>query len=388
MDVNCSIGKTDSLTIQTAIDRAYKLKENKIVIPRINKRTGEPLWEISETILIPSDFTVILDNCHLKMADGVYCNMFCNKNAYIKDCEEQKNISVIGIGNVVLDGGTPNGLTEKTSLTNDFPSIINNTMIFFRNVSGFVIKDICIKEQRWWGMTFMYCEKGHISNINFDATNIVPNQDGIDLRAGCHNIVIDNITGKTGDDTIALTAITGTLFKNFEVKDKDNDIYNVIIRNVATCVTGGHHIVRLLNHDGLKLYNILIDGIIDTSQNLKAKAALKIGDSRYFKIRRASLHETHNITAKNIISRARAAVLLGGTASDSYFSNIQQYGGYAIQSDSCEAENLHFDGVMVNDGGLYRFEKTTGVGVTINNVIKPVDESLNICAESIRPDNK
>ena len=135
MDVNCSIEKTDSLTIQTAIDRAYKLKENKIVIPRINKRTGEPLWEISETILIPSDFTVVLDNCHLKMVDGVYCNMFCNKNAYTKDCEEQKNISVIGIGNVILDGGTPNGLTEKTSLTNDFPSIINNTMIFFRNVS-------------------------------------------------------------------------------------------------------------------------------------------------------------------------------------------------------------------------------------------------------------
>ncbi|MBP3361315.1 MAG: hypothetical protein J6N52_10705 [Clostridia bacterium] len=368
MDINCNIQEHDSLTIQAAIDRAYERNENKVVIPRINARTGEALWEIKETIFLPSDFTLILDNCHLRMADGVYCNMFCNRNAYAKECEEQKNIIITGIGNVVLDGGLPNGLTEKTSLTNGFPSIINNTMIFFRNVSGFSVENIHIKEQRWWGMTFMYCEHGRISNINFSATNIVPNQDGIDLRAGCHDIVIENIFGKTGDDTIALTAVTGTLFQDFKVKNKDNNIYNVIIRNVNACVTGGHHIVRLLNHDGIQLYNILIDGIMDCSEDVKAKAALKIGDSRYSKIRRATLHETHNITARNIISRAKTAILLGGTAADSYFSNIQQYGGYAIKSECCEVENLYFDGVTVNEGELYSFEKTTGDGVVINNM--------------------
>lgn len=388
MDVNGNIQEHDSLTIQMAIDRACERKENKIVIPRMNARTGEALWEIRETIFLPSDFTLILDNCHLRMADGVYCNMFCNKNAYAEEGEEQNNIAVIGVGNVVLDGGTPNGLTEKTSLTNGFPSIINNTMIFFRNVSGFTVENIHIKEQRWWGMTFMYCEQGRISNIDFSATNTVPNQDGIDLRTGCHDIIIENITGKTGDDTIALTALTGSLFQSFRVENKDNNIYNVIIRNVSTCVTGGHHIVRLLNHDGFQLYNILIDGIMDRSEDVKAKAALKIGDSRYSKVRRAVLHETHNITARNIISRAKAAVLLGGTVSDSYFSNIQQYGGYAIQSNCCEVENLSFDGVIVNEGGLYSFEKTSGAGVVINHVIKPADESLNVCVESIRPESQ
>lgn len=388
MDINCNIKESDSLTIQAAIERACELKENKIVIPRINARTGEALWEIGETIFLPSDFTLILDNCHLRMADGVYCNMFCNKNAYTKECEEQKNIVIAGIGNVILDGGTPNGLTEKTSSSNGLPGIINNTMIFFRNVSGFSVENIHIKEQRWWGMTFMYCEQGRISNIGFSATNIVPNQDGIDLRVGCHDIIIENITGKTGDDTIALTAVTGRLYQDFKTENKNDDIYNVIIRNVSASVTGGHHIVRLLNHDGIKLYNILIDGIMDRSENVKAKAALKIGDSRYSKIRRAVLHETHNITARNIISKAKAAVLLGGTVSDSYFSNIQQYGGYAIQSVSCEVENLCFDGVIVNDGGgLYSFEKTIGDGVVIKNIIKHTDVSLDVCVESIRPES-
>lgn len=88
------IYKDDSFTIQTLIDRAYESKENKAVIPRINPRTGEDLWEINKTIFLPSDFTLVLDSCHLRMADDVYCNMFCNKHAYDEHCEEQKNITM------------------------------------------------------------------------------------------------------------------------------------------------------------------------------------------------------------------------------------------------------------------------------------------------------
>ena len=35
------------------------------------------------------------------------------------------------------------------------------------------------------------------------------NQDGLDLRQGCHDIAIENITGYTGDDLVALTDIVG-----------------------------------------------------------------------------------------------------------------------------------------------------------------------------------
>ena len=389
MNINDNICKHDSKTIQEAIKRACELKERKLVIPRINARTGEDIWEIKETIFLPSDFTLILDNCHLRMADGVFCNMFCNENAYTEKCEEQKNISIIGIGNALLDGGIPNGLTEKTSNKDGFPHIVNNTMILFRNVAGFEIKNLHMKEQRWWGMTFTFCNSGTIKDIDFQATNITPNQDGIDLRAGCHDIVIENISGRTGDDTIALTALgvyKGGLSEMLKVDDKCEDIYNVIIRNIHSQVTGGHHIVRLLNHDGVSLYNILIDGIIDCSDDLRAKAALKIGDARYSHIRKAVLGETRNITARNIISRAKSAVNLGGTVADSYFSNIQQNGEYAIQSTDCEVENLLFDGVIVKDGGIYNFEQTKGTNVVIKNVINPAYKNMNICTDSMYPE--
>ena len=35
-------------------------------------------WEIEQTIRIPSDFTLYLEDCHLKMAEGTFCNMFRN----------------------------------------------------------------------------------------------------------------------------------------------------------------------------------------------------------------------------------------------------------------------------------------------------------------------
>lgn len=388
MNINDNIREHDSQTIQEAIKTACELKERKLVIPRVNERTGEALWEIKETIFLPSDFTLILDNCHLRMADGVFCNMFCNENAYDEKCEEQKNISIIGIGNALLDGGIPNGLTEKTSNKNGMPGIINNTMIFFRNVSGFKLENISMREQRWWGMTFMYCDHGKISDIDFAATNITPNQDGIDLRVGCHDITIENISGFTGDDTIALTGVTGVLYETFKIEDKCDDIYNVVIKNVTSYVSGGHHIVRLLNHDEVCLYNIVIDGILDTSNGVNAKAALKIGDARYSHSRKSLLGETHNITARNIISRAKAGVLLGGTVADSYFSNIQQYGGYAIQAVDCDVENLLFDAVMINGGALYSFEDTRGKAVIIKDIIRQADGELNNCTKSLQPQIK
>lgn len=58
--------------------------------------------------------------------------------------------------------------------------------------------------------------------------------DGIDLRMGCHDFEIENITGRTGDDTIALTAIAGVMETAAIVDGRSGDIRNVKIRNVLS----------------------------------------------------------------------------------------------------------------------------------------------------------
>ena len=94
-------GNTDSETIQNAIFEAEKDGCRSILIPRFNKRRGKAEWRIPVSIKIPSNFTVILDNCYMVQETGVYDNMFTN--TYSWDTEkrtkaeyEQENIAVIG----------------------------------------------------------------------------------------------------------------------------------------------------------------------------------------------------------------------------------------------------------------------------------------------------
>ena len=71
------------------------------------------------------------------------------------------------------------------------------------------------------------------------------NQDGVDNRNGCHDILITDITGRTGDDMVALTAIAnddepylpgGSLCTTHVMPNdwskRDRDIHDIVIRNV------------------------------------------------------------------------------------------------------------------------------------------------------------
>jgi hypothetical protein len=287
----------DSKIIQDMIDSARSKGVQEVVI-KANPDNKTGAWNISQAIELPSCITVYIDNCTLRLVDGVFCNIFCNSMAHRETLdlhEEQSDIHIIGIGEAILDGGNHNGLVQRTSEKDGFPHVVQNTTILFRNVRNFSVKGIHITNPRWWGMTFVYSRNGTISDIEFSAYNNVPNQDGIDLRVGCNNIAIENIRGFTGDDSVALTALTGRLESMMNVCGKESDIHDITISNIFTEVTGGHHIIRLLNHDGNRLYDISISNIFDKTIDtggVRARAALKIGDKNYSTARMAQVGET------------------------------------------------------------------------------------------------
>ena len=82
---------------------------------------------IDTAIRIPSHFTLILENCHLRLADGVYSNMFVNEHhdtALGKTTDgTDTNISIIGRGKAILDGGEYNGLSERNHMQDGLPPI-------------------------------------------------------------------------------------------------------------------------------------------------------------------------------------------------------------------------------------------------------------------------
>ncbi len=342
------IAECDSKSIQNAVDKAKETGVNRVVIPRVNKRTGKPQWDISDAILLTADMEVILDNCYMRQIDGVMDNVFRN---YPLDCPvctidgQQENIRIIGQGNAVIDGGEPNGLEEFTSLKDGLPHISRNNPILLHNIRNFVIDNITIKNPRWWAINLYYAEKGRISNINIDAQNNMRNQDGIDLRIGCHDIIIENIFGQSGDDLIALSGFWGGReCKVWSVEGKDRDIHDVVIQNVvgtsAECT-----LIAMRNNDGVKLYNVTIDGVYDTLNGIQNKnpengnifaerhqwkrqgaktpyVVVRIGQGAFFRERLNQLGEVYGITVKNIHARCNAAIMLNATIEKSYFGNI------------------------------------------------------------------
>jgi len=317
-------------------------------------------YEIEQTILIPSDFTLILDNCHLRMADDTFCNMFTNEHCRTEIGHTiegtDRNIIIEGRGRATLDGGNYNGLSEKNCLQDGRPHISVNNLILFTNVEHFSVSGIKVCNQRWWALNFVFCRFGHIHDIDIcsDDTYVdengvhhqglfhrpeeykgvyIKNSDGIDLRAGCHDIRIENITGFTEDDTIALTGLWGRIEREFfVVEGLPTDIYNVSIRNVnaaAYCA-----IIRLLNQSGIKLYNILIDGVMDSSAGCphidRTTMGVRVGDQHLYGERHSTPDETYNITIRNVFTRAYKGVVLAGAIRNLVTENINGFDGCGL----------------------------------------------------------
>lgn len=316
---------SDSRSIQNAIRAAQTTASRTIRIPRMNERTGEPIWIIDETILLPSDITILLDDCHLRFADGVFCNMFRNENMYtpigFTPEGEQHGIRIVGRGNALLDGGVHNGLTEATSLKNGLPHVRNNHFILLHNVRSYRLEGFACRDQRYWAVSQLFCRDGRISNLRFDITRHVRNQDGINLRIGCSDIAIEHITGLTGDDVVALTALP--LYDDGEllVQGRDMDIHDVAVRDVRAntrCT-----LVALRCCDGASLYRIAIENVRDVGSPWVPWGVVRLGENNYFVKGPGTMRD---ILVRDVHSRHRGTVFLATTLTDSLLSDIHAEG--------------------------------------------------------------
>ena len=340
-------GQTDAVTIQNAITAAEAEGCRKVVIPRYNLRSDSTQWRIDRAIEIPSDFTVVLDNCYMVQETGIYDHMFTNSLSYSEEGKtlagEQHDIAVLGVGNVTLDGGVHNHLLEKTSGKFGLPRVWKNTMFYWVNVRDLRVENLLIQNQRWWAITHIFCRDAVYKNITFEAVPHVPNMDGIDLRIGCNNFTLENITGRTGDDVIAMTALKGAQEMSRFVEGKDTHIHHVKIRNVL----GDpfiHFVVRILNHDGNEIYDIDLDTVYDISDyttKKRPRCTVGIGGALYSKVRKALPGETRNIRARNLTSRGDHGIRIDNTLQDSAFTNVKTFGDNLIAVGTQKGTQLH-----------------------------------------------
>ena len=343
---------TDSDRIEAAIAKAVAAGERSVEIPRMNAKSGQPVWLIGRAILLPSDFTLVLRDCLVRLAPGTQDNLIRNAGTAKEPMEANENIRILGVGNAVLSGG----LQAHFDPPGD-KSGWRTIGVLLCGVRRFTIEGFAMKETQAWAVSVENgCCHGRIANLEFRNTNKYPNQDGVDIRKGCHDILIENITGQTGDDTVALTGLRNekaktnpglrTMQVGGNLPRPDDDIYNITIRNVRAKVAGGHHIVRLLNQDGVKLYNIFISDVMDASGHTdpRVQAGVKIGDLRYWSMSQCQLGDTYNVFVDNVLTRGKTGVRIQGPLKNAVLRNIVGYDGCTnLVEKTAPTENVVID---------------------------------------------
>ena len=368
---NQTIRANDSQSICAAIALAKETGANRVRIPRANERTGEELWVIDSAIPLPSDIEILIDDAHLVLAEGAYTNMFTigspDKNTA---ADEIRGVTLRGQGRATLDGGVYNGLSEKSSNRDGRPHISKNTTLLFFNCSDLTVENLSLINQRWWAITNIFVHHAVYRNIHFEADFsrvdengthyadqlpttygevYVKNADGIDLRIGCHDVVIENISGFTEDDSVALTALGGfERTMGYYIEGGDADIHDVLIKNVATeCFCAN---VRLLNDNGFRLYNVTVDGVrsIKSPRTFANNSTVRIGDMVYARSH-SVLGDTHHITVRNVISESKVGVSFCKGLVDSVIENVTvldgalgvgTFGKYEATLLRCEIRNI------------------------------------------------
>jgi polygalacturonase len=354
---------TDIQRIQSAIDAAQGTT-NKIFIPSRNAN-GTNLWLLDSAILLPDSMTVILDNCTIQLSDQCRDNMFRSDNVGIgiKNPKWNNNISIIGLGDVSLKGAdnprssgdgarmltlNPDKEVEKGNWRVSYGSDAGkegikqkgdwrNIMILMAYVNGFTMKNINIENSHAWAVSFERTLNADISDIRINnpeqiivngKTVNVSNKDGIDLRQGCKNFRIDNISGKTGDDFIALSSldtrkeghingnINSTMVTQSIWRGPEDDIEQVFITNI-TCKTKCRGIA-IRASDSASIHNIYINGLITKDWDGFHNSIL-IGGIGYGKP--SIPGKINNIQAMNIMGEGRSLILIEAPITNCYFSN-------------------------------------------------------------------
>ena len=273
----------DDEIIENVLEFSKKIENRTIIFDSKN-------WNISKAILIPENTTMIIDGVTIKQNNGVFDNMFRTDNVIIDDeypnayplqISKCKNVKLIGRNNAkIIACDEPKTSTLSEGIEKPMQGgewgwrAITALFVYCDNVE---VSNIRFEQSHMWTVSFEKCMNGYVHDLDFYTT--ILNADGVDLRSGCKNFKIENITGFTYDDAVALSCSKYKAYKNEEYPLNDSIIYpseitrrmntdlsddelaieNVQVKNV--CTSGACRCVICYSSYGGIVRNVLYDSI-------------------------------------------------------------------------------------------------------------------------------
>ncbi len=333
-------GCDDAAVLQAALDAARP--GDTVVVPRYNARRRSTLWQIAKALELPSGVRVLLDNCTLVQATGCYDNLFTNKPG-------AKGFSLIGLGNVELSGGEGNYLSQETQGLYGLPDVTVNAMFSFDGASDFTLDNLIFTFPRWATIRMQNCSGAAVQRIFFDMVPHVPHLKGIQLECGCHDITIDTVMGRCGEDVVALEADEAVPVM------PETDIWNITIRNFC-CDQDKMTMIRINPTGGHSIYHVTMDTICDAShhyQKSRPASLITFGLIGATPRRPAALGEIRDIRADHMFTRAHRGICLSAPVQDAEFKNLLTYGDIVFVLNNTRPttlENVRFERLYYGKG--------------------------------------
>jgi len=299
--------------IQAAISAANSQGTGKSVV--VVDPTGpdaKGVWTVSRPVSIPSHTSLILKGSVLRLADGANCAIFENDDRL----NGNKAISIVGVGQPVLDGNPTNQARGRRGrdveiwmqgrglrLSPSTRSVIGEMTveefeearaertgsrmmtatelhwsgsagIRMSKVKDLKIEGLSVGPTNLFGILVDEVHNMEIRNIRFLQDGSQPNQDGIGVGGPSSQIAISDISGRCGDDVVGLHSWMPDL--------PGGAIEGVTITDVNVENVGNSGLLRTDAFPGQPIRGVAASNMVmhDPDRNSEGHAVVKLGHTR------------------------------------------------------------------------------------------------------------
>lgn len=328
-------GVTDDDKIRVCMQEAMQCKNPTVVF------SGRS-FEVSNAILLTSGMTILVDDCTIRQKDGAFDNVFRGANIHLDPAkptaeavaiEPLSDVRLLGRGNAVIQGCAQNRravhpvLQREMEMTGDYWGFLTYQVLLVCT-DKIEISGLHFRDTRGWAITLDLCTRFHIHTVRVDSD--VKNGDGIHLLSGCSDGVIENITGSTSDDMIAVQSgfsLPTLPYKNYlapftpsgvvskSLQTRDLDCHHLVIRNITA--GGKMHNIILLALNETCIHHVEIENIRDENRQEPYFATVFLYTGIY-----GAPGTLRDISVKNVCALADTAFVSNTTIHNLLLSDI------------------------------------------------------------------
>jgi hypothetical protein len=330
---------------------------------------------ITEAITIPSNTTIIIDNCTIKLSNSIHDNVIRTANIIpnplqpneLATCTETvENIKIIGKGNAVSCGpdvkyyGPTKESEESVRWVGDAFGWRGHGVLLV-GAEHFEVRGLKYENMICFCSYFVGCHYGEITDINCYSLN--KNNDTIDITTGSHDIIVSNIYGISSDDIVCISTCdegrgpghtqgaSDAIYPLMPIDYTDytfgDDTYNIKVSNV--CAETNAYRLDLLT--GKKeVYNIHASNLSDIGHS--SAGIFNVWGAWMDTYQDGNIHD---IYVNNIIcNNATYAIVFNGMPHDSLINKvtanngttpIRKYGNLPSYNEA----NCHVTNIIENE---------------------------------------